>query len=106
MARDFAKRFYRSKQWRQARGLALHRDMFTCRDCGGRATEVHHVIELSPDNIDNPTIALGLDNLMSLCGPCHSARTAGTSDVGDEYAFDAEGQVIQAGHSPMQITKN
>lgn len=100
MARDFAIRFYRSKAWRQARALALRRDMFTCRDCGGRATEVHHVRELNPENIDDPAIALGLDNLMSLCGPCHSARTAGGCDVGEGYAFDAEGQVIRVGAPP------
>ena len=97
MARDFAKQFYRSKAWRQARALALRRDMFTCRDCGGRATEVHHVRELSPDNIDNPEIALGLDNLMSLCTACHSARTAGACDLGEDYAFDVDGQVVRTG---------
>ena len=77
MARDFAKQFYRGKTWRQARALALRRDMYTCQDCGGRAREVHHIVELSPDNIDDPAIALGADNLMSLCTACHSARTAG-----------------------------
>jgi thymidine kinase len=101
MARDFAKQFYRSKAWRQARALALRRDMFTCRDCGGRANEVHHIVELQPDNIDNPAIALGLDNLMSLCTACHSARTAGACDLGEGYAFDADGQVVRVGTPPL-----
>ena len=100
MARDFSRQFYRSKAWRQTREQALRRDLFTCRDCGGRATEVHHVRELSPDNINDPAIALGLDNLMSLCGACHSARTAGACDVGEGYAFDAEGQVVRVGTPP------
>ena len=100
MARNFAIRFYRSKAWRQARALALRRDMYTCRDCGGRATEVHHVESLTPDNISDPAIALGLDNLMSLCGPCHSARTAGACDLGEGYAFDADGHVIRVGAPP------
>jgi hypothetical protein len=100
MARGFAIRFYSSKAWRQARALALRRDMFTCRDCGGRATEVHHITELQPGNIDNPAIALGLDNLMSLCTACHSARTAGACDVVDGFAFDAEGQVVRIGAPP------
>ena len=95
MSREFSRRFYRSKAWRQARALALHRDMYSCRDCGGRATEVHHVRELNPENIDDPAIALGLDNLMSLCRACHSARTAGACDLGEGYAFDAEGQVVR-----------
>lgn len=109
MAREFAKRFYRSMLWRQTRECALRRDMFTCRDCGGRATEVHHIIELTPNNIDEPTIALGLNNLMSLCGPCHAARTAGTGDVGDVsegYIFDADGQVVPVEHPPCFLTKS
>jgi 5-methylcytosine-specific restriction protein A len=97
MAREFARRFYRSKLWRAARDMALRRDMFTCRDCGGRANEVHHIEGLTPDNIDNPAIALGLDNLMSLCTSCHSARTAGACDLGEGYAFDADGQVVRTG---------
>lgn len=96
MARNFARRFYRSKLWRQAREMALRRDLFTCRDCGGRANEVHHVRELNPENINDPAIALGLDNLMSLCTACHSARTAGACDVPDGFAFDAEGQVVRS----------
>ena len=100
MAREFAKAFYKSKAWRNVRQLALRRDMFTCCDCGGRAEEVHHKTELTPDNINIPAIALGLDNLMSLCGPCHSARTAGACDVGEGYAFDAEGQVVRTGAPP------
>jgi 5-methylcytosine-specific restriction endonuclease McrA len=95
MARDFAQQFYRSKAWRQTREHALRRDLFTCRDCGGRATEVHHVRELSPDNIDNPAIALGLDNLESLCHNCHTKRTLGGGDLGDEYRFDNNGQVVR-----------
>lgn len=53
--------------------------------------------ELNPENINDPAIALGLDNLMSLCTACHSARTAGACDLGDGYAFDADGQVVRSG---------
>lgn len=103
MARDFSRQFYRSKAWRQTREQALRRDLFTCRDCGGRATEVHHIIELSPDNISDPSIALGLDNLMCLCGPCHAARTAGAGDVGDGYEFDEAGQVVRVAPPPHRL---
>jgi len=34
---------------------------------------VHHKIELTPDNIDNPKITLGFDNLEAVCRECHSS---------------------------------
>ena len=95
MAREFSRRFYRSKLWRAARGLALRRDLYTCRDCGGRATEVHHKNAITAENINDSNITLNLDNLESLCWQCHDKRTKGSGDVGDEYRFDDQGQVIK-----------
>ena len=34
---------------------------------------VHHKIELTPDNIDNPKITLGFDNLEAVCRDCHAS---------------------------------
>ena len=95
IARQFAQAFYHSPQWRAVRKQVLRRDQFTCRDCTGRATEVHHRIELTPMNINDPSIALNPDNLESLCWLCHDKRTKGCSDAGSGYAFDDDGQVIQ-----------
>jgi 5-methylcytosine-specific restriction endonuclease McrA len=97
MAKSWAQAFYKSKAWRAAREQALRRDAYTCHDCEGRATEVHHIRELTPDNIGDPAIALGLDNLQCLCHACHTKRTLGMGDVEDGYEFDADGQVIQVG---------
>lgn len=63
MAKEWAKAFYKSKEWRTMRRFILHRDLFTCEECGGRATEVHHEIELTPQNIHDPAIALNPDLL-------------------------------------------
>lgn len=57
--------------WRRARKLALARDRFACRICGRPATDVDHVEEL----IDGGS-PFSLDNLQSLCGPCHDAKTS------------------------------
>jgi len=49
----------------------LKRDMYMCRKCGARASEVDHVI---------PKVMGGSDddyNLQSLCGPCHAVKSAG-----------------------------
>ena len=95
MAKAFSEAFYHSRAWKTARALALHRDMYTCRDCGGRATEVHHVIPLSPDNINDSNIALNPDNLECLCWSCHDKRTKGAGDVAEGYRFGEDGQVVK-----------
>ena len=76
MAKPFSDAFYHSKAWERAREDALKRDSYLCQRClaGGEitpATMVHHIEELTPANIDNPDIACGLDNLVSLCDLCH-----------------------------------
>lgn len=76
------------------RRIVLHRDHYTCADCGGRANEVHHKVELTPDNITDDRIALNPDNLMSLCGDCHKRRTLKHGDVDDGMMFDADGHVV------------
>ena len=93
MAKEWAKPFYKSGPWRRLRKEILHRDLFTCEECGARATEVHHEIELTPDNIHDPNIALNPALLHSLCGDCHKAITKGAADCEEGYFFDADGQL-------------
>lgn len=57
----------------------MHRDAFLCQDClaNGRYTpaeEVHHIIELTPENITDQSISLNPGNLISLCRECHKVR--------------------------------
>ena len=95
MAKPFAKQFYNSRQWQACRRQALRRDHYTCVYCQGRAEEVHHIIELTPENINDPSIALNLDNLMCLCHDCHTKETKGsTGDAGAGYVFDDNGQLV------------
>ncbi len=79
MAKEFSKAFYNSDAWDKARRLALSRDNFLCQDCLNNgyiteAEEVHHITELTPENINDPSITTGLNNLVSLCHNCHTAR--------------------------------
>ena len=96
MAKAFSDKLYHSRLWRAVRQEVLHRDLYTCRDCDGRAEEVHHIVELTPENINDPMIALNPDNLMSLCHNCHTKITKGsTGDIKEGYIFDEQGQVIR-----------
>lgn len=94
MAKSWAKQFYNSSIWQTTRKMVLRRDHYTCRECDRRAEEVHHIIELTPSNIMDYSIALNPDNLISLCRDCHMKRTHGVSDIGDGFIFDDEGQVV------------
>ena len=75
-------RFYSRRSWRGSdhklgtRDLKLRQDPL-CEDCKARgrlvvATEVHHKVEVRID----ADASLDIDNLESLCSPCHSRITA------------------------------
>jgi 5-methylcytosine-specific restriction endonuclease McrA len=95
MAKDWAKQFYNSKAWKECRKIVLRRDLYTCAHCYDKASEVHHVIELTPENINDPSIALNPDNLLSLCHRCHDKITKGyDGDIDGNYIFDDDGHVV------------
>lgn len=97
MAKAFSLSFYHSRAWRLVRQQVLRRDLYTCQECmANRAGEVHHIIELTPENINDESIALNPDNLVSLCHDCHTKITQGsTGDIQEGYIFDDEGNVIR-----------
>lgn len=72
---DFARPFYHSKAWKEVRKAALIRDGGMCQmpGCNRPASVVHHKIRLTPYNIDNPSVTLSLENLISVCDECHAA---------------------------------
>ena len=93
--KEWARGFYKSQAWKAIRQTAISRDHYLCRDClaKGRYTpaeEVHHIIELTPENISDPKVSLNLDNLVSLCRVCHQARHSGKEL---RYIVDEMGRV-------------
>lgn len=60
--------------WQKLRKAVLHRDRTLCQACLSqmiftRATDVDHIIPKHQGGTDS------LDNLQSLCYPCHQAKT-------------------------------
>ncbi len=108
MARDFSRAFYKSKQWRHIRQIALQHAHFMCENekCNECLhLEVHHKIHLTPENINDPKISLNLDNLKVLCRDCHfkehekdriEAKTGKvyTGDCDEGFCFDDNGNLI------------
>ena len=79
MAKEYAKQFYSSKAWQACRNEYAKRRQHLCENCLRRGIYrpgeiVHHKIEVSPLNIDNPEIVLNHDNLELLCRVCHSMK--------------------------------
>lgn len=112
MAREFAKSFYKSKQWQKCRAAYIAKrkaiDGGMCESCHERPGYiVHHKIELTPENINDPDVALGHGNLKYDCTECHNRENGrGNHDVPGlvQYVFGSEGDLIPvpAGkrHSP------
>ena len=70
--KPWAEKFYKGKQWKKCRAAFVkHRkdiDGGFCQKCGEKTGFiVHHIIELTPQNIDEPTITLNWTNLQYVC---------------------------------------
>ena len=106
MAKDFSAWVYNSRRWKDiVRPQVLRRDHYTCAICGGRAEEVHHIQELTPDNITDDAIVFGMDNLQSLCRDCHQAETFSWGDTKQGFTFDERGHVVKVCSPPRAENK-
>ena len=70
--KEWAEKFYKGKLWKKCRTAFIkHRkdiDGGLCQKCGEKlGFIVHHIIELTPININNPEITLSWSNLQYVC---------------------------------------
>lgn len=75
--KDYARQFYSSKAWQRTRTAYAKSKRNLCEVCLSKgiikpSEIVHHKIELTPENITDPTITLSFDNLQCVCRECHS----------------------------------
>lgn len=100
MAREFAKAFYNSKKWKMCRKAYIeHRKAIdggmceTCHEAPGYI--VHHKEELTPENINNPDIALSFQNLKFDCHICHQKENSKDGPSGlVQYEFSPDGEMV------------
>lgn len=98
MAQAFSKQFYSSAAWQSCRNEYMKCAHYLCEDCMKRgiyrpAKEVHHIEELTPENIYRPEVSLSFDNLVALCKECHKARH-NQNNKGRRYMFGDNGEII------------
>ena len=78
MAKEYAKRFYHSKEWQACRESYVQKrikeDGGRCERCGAViGHEVHHIEPITLATITDPRVTLNHDNLQLLCRDCHFA---------------------------------
>ena len=103
MAKEFAKPFYDSKEWKECRrayiGMRMLIDGGRCEMCGqDQGYIIHHKTELSESNINDPDITLNPKNLMYVCHDCHNFIHSKDVSLGNfvrlPAMFDDRGQLL------------
>lgn len=98
MAKEFAKAFYSSKRWQDCRNEYAKQAKHLCERCLLKGIIkpgeiVHHITELTPDNINDPNIALSFSNLELVCRECH-AELHEQKNFGKRFVIGPNGEVI------------
>ncbi|HSQ90012.1 HNH endonuclease signature motif containing protein [Romboutsia sp.] len=94
MAREFSRKFYKSKEWKRVREYIFNKYHGLCNKCGKPGEEVHHIIWLSPKNMNDIDITLGEDNLVLLCRDCHVGIHRKINPTKSEYKFNENGELV------------
>lgn len=72
-------KFYVSWKWRKFRKIRLAMAGGLCEECKAKgkvvpAEEVHHIVELTAQNVTDPRISLSVGNTTCLCAECHRKK--------------------------------
>lgn len=75
--KEYAKVFYKSKEWKHCRNAYAKSVGNLCEICLQKGLIkpgeiVHHKIHITPDNISDPLITLDWNNLELVCRDCHA----------------------------------
>lgn len=98
--KEWAKAFYNGKPWRKTREHIFERDNGLCVRCLAKkiitpGEIVHHKEYLTPENINDPDIAYGDDNLELLCRECHAIEHEGELPTDSALQFDKFGNLVE-----------
>jgi len=94
--KEYAKKFYKSKAWKNCRAAYFTSKYGLCERCAGPGKIVHHIKYITPENITDPNITLNHSNLELLCQDCHNREhheRYGVTSWG--LMFDCNGDLIK-----------
>ena len=96
MSKQFSERFYKSTQWQTCREAYSGHVGHLCERCLERGiitpgVIIHHIIPLTPENINDPNITLNFDNLRCVCRKCHAIEHGAPEK---RYEVDEFGRVV------------
>ena len=94
MAREFAKKIYKSKKWKECREMILKKYHGLCVECGAPGEEVHHKVFLDALNCNDSNIVYGEENLILLCRDCHFEKHRETNPLDRNF------------RKPIRLTNN
>lgn len=96
MAKEWAKKFYNSKAWIKCRESYISKVFGLCERCGKPGLILHHKIELTPFNINDPEITLNHNNLEYLCLDCHNKEHFKIYEATREgLMFNSSGELVE-----------
>lgn len=106
MAREYAKPFYRSKEWQACRDAYFMSKGGICELCGKPGEEVHHKTFITPTNIHDQEVTLNWTNLQLLCRTCHveihktsykvnRRRKNENRGLRNDLEFDEDGNIVE-----------
>lgn len=93
--KEFAKKFYKSKAWKQCREAFFYLKHGICERCNGVGKIVHHKILLTAKNINDPRITLNDEHLELLCQDCHNNEHMGKTTLASGLRFDSDGNLVK-----------
>nr|DAG22870.1 MAG TPA: HNH endonuclease [Caudoviricetes sp.] len=95
--KEYAKKFYTSKAWRETQRAYMQSKHYVCERCGKPAVIVHHRTYITPSNINDPNITLNWNNLEALCATCHQHEHFQDRNVTAEgLMFDDQGNLVKS----------
>lgn len=96
--KPYAEKFYKSQAWQRCRAAYISSQGGLCERCRKRGLyvpgdTVHHIIHLTPGNINDPNVALSFDNLQLVCRDCHAELHGSSPDYeGRRYTVSPDGR--------------
>ena len=97
--RSIDESFYNSKRWRKVAAAYRKYSGGLCERCRAKgmftpAEVVHHKTHLTSENVSDPFIAYGFDNLECLCLDCHNLEHFGKKAERRRYEIGKDGKIL------------